>query len=634
MFNRVFLLLFLFIVAVGTASLVSAGDVSDDAVGDTGLDEMGVNDDDIMEEAVGEDASNELSAANEEENVIGASTDEDVLQDYNGRQISELQNLIDKTSSGGTISLKFDYYCDSTTNNGGITIDRPITINGNGHTIDANKYSRIFYITGNNVVLNNLTFRNAHSYEYGGCIYSEGLLTINDCNFYDNSAEYSGGAIAATSGLTLNNCIFRYNEVYGQESKVDYSPTPVTLYGFGGAIYMFAPTDGDKYLNITDTTFANNNARAGGAVYLDFSTRNFGTGGYSIICYMKNAGFYYNNALFGGGALYGHQYFDIADSGFVGNYAGGSGGAICLENSYGIVDYQYTVLPTYLFVHGESAFAYNVAQYSGGAILFGSSEGKGGILIYDNVIFDGNNATTAAAMSVNDIESLIIDATFVNNIADNNGALYGGTAVDCSFSGNSNPQYYNTTILTGTALTVKQTGTTCDNKVITATLTVAKGGAPIANQYVSFYINGKTTKVKTDSNGKATLNVNLPAKTYSATVSFPINSKYFAASKDVSVVVKKATPKITASKATFKAKTKTKKYTVTLKNSKGKVMKSTKVKLTVKGKTFTATTNSKGKATFKITNLKTKGSFTATVKYAGSKYYYAVNKKVKLTVKK
>ena len=51
-------------------------------------------------------------------------------------------------------------------------------------------------------------------------------------------------------------------------------------------------------------------------------------------------------------------------------------------------------------------------------------------------------------------------------------------------------------------------------------------------------------------------------------------------------------------------------------------------------KTYKVKTSSKGVATFKITNLKKKGTFTAVVTYAGSKYYNKVTKKPKITVKK
>ena len=72
-----------------------------------------------------------------------------------------------------------------------------------------------------------------------------------------------------------------------------------------------------------------------------------------------------------------------------------------------------------------------------------------------------------------------------------------------------------------------------------------------------------------------------------------------------------------------------------MKDNKGKAFKKAKVTLKVKGKTYKATTNSKGKATFKITKLTKKGKYKATVKYSGNKNFKAVTKTVKyITVKK
>ena len=62
-------------------------------------------------------------------------------------------------------------------------------------------------------------------------------------------------------------------------------------------------------------------------------------------------------------------------------------------------------------------------------------------------------------------------------------------------------------------------------------------------------------------------------------------------------------------------------------------MKNTKVTLKVNGKTYSAKTNSKGQATFKITKLTKKGKFTAIVKYGGSKFYNSKTVKPKITVK-
>ena len=62
-------------------------------------------------------------------------------------------------------------------------------------------------------------------------------------------------------------------------------------------------------------------------------------------------------------------------------------------------------------------------------------------------------------------------------------------------------------------------------------------------------------------------------------------------------------------------------------------MKNTKVSLKVNGKTYSAKTNAKGQATFKITKLTKKGKFTAIVKFAGNKYYNAKTVKPKIPIK-
>ena len=55
--------------------------------------------------------------------------------------------------------------------------------------------------------------------------------------------------------------------------------------------------------------------------------------------------------------------------------------------------------------------------------------------------------------------------------------------------------------------------------------------------------------------------------------------------------------------------------------------------LKVKGKTYTAKTNAKGKATFNLKKLTKKGKYTAVVTFKGNKYYNKITKKVKITVK-
>ena len=146
-------------------------------------------------------------------------------------------------------------------------------------------------------------------------------------------------------------------------------------------------------------------------------------------------------------------------------------------------------------------------------------------------------------------------------------------------------------------------------------------------------INGQTY-TKELVNGKAT--ITLPDGSYDAVITYSGDSKYagFTITKKVTVQkpVTKKTSKIVAKKKTFKAKTKTKKYTVTLKSGKTPIKK-VKLIIKIKNKTFKATTNAKGKATFKIKKLTKKGKYTATIKFAGNKNYKATSKKVKIFLK-
>jgi hypothetical protein len=179
---------------------------------------------------------------------------------------------------------------------------------------------------------------------------------------------------------------------------------------------------------------------------------------------------------------------------------------------------------------------------------------------------------------------------------------------------------------------------------VTATYNVAKklvitltdkNGKKLANKKVTVKVGSISKTLKTDKNGKVSLNIaSLVPKTYTATVKFAGDSSYTASTVKPKVVVNKAKVKLAAKAKTFKVKVKTKKLAATLKDNKGKVMKNTKLTLKVGKKTYTAKTNKKGVATFKITKLNKKGKYTGTIKFAANKYFKALSKKVKITVKK
>ena len=246
----------------------------------------------------------------------------------------------------------------------------------------------------------------------------------------------------------------------------------------------------------------------------------------------------------------------------------------------------------------------------------------------EDVILTLNGANYTAKTDTNGIATFEITANDGENTA--------------TFIYNAKSNYVSSNTTSKINVTLNSTSITAAK--VTKTYNVAKSlvlqlkdanGTSLANKTVTVTINGITYTRTTDANGKVSLALtNLAPKTYAAKINFAGDDTFKASAATASIVVKKATPKLTAKAKTFKVKTKTKKYTIILKTNKGKVLKKAKVTLKVKGKTYKATTNAKGKATFKITKLTTKGKFTATVKFAKTAYYNAVTKKVKITVKK
>ena len=160
-------------------------------------------------------------------------------------------------------------------------------------------------------------------------------------------------------------------------------------------------------------------------------------------------------------------------------------------------------------------------------------------------------------------------------------------------------------------------------------------GNVLAGQKVAITFNGKTSTATTNAKGEITYKVVAKkAGSYKMTIKFDGDDKYAASTANPTIKVNKEATKLTAKKKTFKAKKKIKKYTVTLKDSKGKAIKKVKVTIKVGKKTFKAKTNAKGKATFKIKKLNKKGTYKAKVKFAGNGLYKAVTKTVKIKVKK
>ena len=198
--------------------------------------------------------------------------------------------------------------------NNGLTIEnKSITIIGAGADktiIDLNKTQFMDIKSTSSVVLTNLTI-NGYT-KYGGAIYNNGNLTIQNCNFKNNSAT-SGGAIysGTTANLNIYSSTFEDNVVTNNGGAVfSYSYVGIYdstfirnkgtgTYSTGGSIYING--NSDKYSVLNRNIFKDTSvARQGGAIYLSY--------GNVTNCIFENASTTATGSSYGGGAIYGSSF--------------------------------------------------------------------------------------------------------------------------------------------------------------------------------------------------------------------------------------------------------------------------------------------------------------------------------------
>ena len=164
-----------------------------------------------------------------------------------------LQDLVNNESLS-IINLERNYtYNEFDTITEGVRITRPITINGNGFTIDAKGKSRIFYVTAGSINITDVTLKNGKA-DRGGAIYFSKAISDSNINatFINNTANgqgsYDGGGANyfywSVSGSNVSG-IYTYN----------------TATNDGGANYFSDSVSGS---NVTGT-YINNTATCGGA---------------------------------------------------------------------------------------------------------------------------------------------------------------------------------------------------------------------------------------------------------------------------------------------------------------------------------------------------------------------------------
>ena len=276
--SMIVIMLAVFLISIAS---VSASDANDTAI---------ASEDTIPIEIA---QSDELSV-NDDSQAIGQANDEEKISEGNVGTFSELQMNITATSAD-TLELDRNYEYDGSFDTSGIKIDKTITIDGKGYTIDAKGKARVFNIQARDVTIKNLIIKNANYNGDGGAVYFAQSGRVINCNFTNNNATDTnswGGAIRFIGSGTVTNCNFADNQAGA----------------YGGAVYFY------RNGNVTNCNFTGNTAsQRGGAVYFD-NTGN-----------VRNCNFTGNNATTGS-AIYFYKYYSthtltVSDSTFLNNRA-------------------------------------------------------------------------------------------------------------------------------------------------------------------------------------------------------------------------------------------------------------------------------------------------------------------------
>jgi len=156
---------------------------------------------------------------------------EDELGIYLDNSFRALQERINGAAPNSTLTLDKDYkfysgdYWDK--DYAYIGFDKDLTIDGDGHTVDADGKRNVFKVHGGNVTLKNIRIINGHDeYLYGGGVYVDGgSCTAIGCTFENNNATQGG----AMYGGTAINCTFKsnYADAQGSQGGAMYGGTAI-----------------------------------------------------------------------------------------------------------------------------------------------------------------------------------------------------------------------------------------------------------------------------------------------------------------------------------------------------------------------------------------------------------------------
>ena len=376
----------------------------------------------------------------------------------NIRTFTDLQNAIGLVT--GTLTLNQNVAMttkEAADFTNGITINKDITIDGKGHTIDAKNLGRIFSIgEGFTVTLTNATLINGKA-DKGGAIYNDGSLTLSDVKLSDNAADGYGGAVFNNGELVVSDSVFDSNDIVNRGSaSVDYGGAAIynwydgtlTVSGSNFTNNIKNYKNGDNLVGaittignatVSGSNFVNNSGRWGGAISATGAELRKNSSTLTV----SNTIFKDNSALYAGAVYIWGSNYNIADCVFDNNTAFGKGNMTPNNNNGGalvvsqVSRFNEPITGTIsgskftnnkaqyggaaYFNKGfvtitDSVFENNVATAEGGAVDFSHASVKDLVVSINNSSFVGNKAPVAGAIFTN-VDSKITNSNFINNSA-------------------------------------------------------------------------------------------------------------------------------------------------------------------------------------------------------------------------
>ena len=428
-------IIMIFLVCMISISAISAADDSSIATDDSNkiindnnnqklvLEENGLSTNTVLEDKLStsaslEDKNYKIEKPQLKENSPGNFTD-----------LNYLINEDETTRHNTTITLDRDYIGGER----GIRIDRPLIIDGQGHTLNASQNNRVFHITSENVTLKNIIFTGGRS-DYGGAIYWQGDNgKIINCNFTYNTATKYGGAVfwgddefegTADQTIAKDGIIINSNFISNKANVGNGEAWENGGGGEGGAVYWYANNG-----TICNSYFHNNRAGGqGGAITwkgndgiicnnTNFTANSAGDSGGAVFWRGDN-GTISNNCEFNNNIAYGRTSDGISRGGGA-IFCHGENGKISncsfMENSAkpesesskggGAIYAEYNTFIT------DCIFIRNSADYYGGAILLFRSGDVYRNIFINNTALNGNTIALKGLGRSNITNNIILNKT-------------------------------------------------------------------------------------------------------------------------------------------------------------------------------------------------------------------------------